>query len=284
MSDLSTKPSVSVPGSMDSSEEESAPSDGLEKPNSKPHRTQASHFIKETTPTATEIITPPSHPITLAMRSNDTHMAASAQQSICDTPESNKTGGSAVKRVFRPSPPEVMTTDVTPKHASGFLKSGDSISPTSTILTPDSERSEWTSPHAQATSRTPSVKSKAETSSRKSSFSRADAQQPVVVLHPPLNRGPPSATGSDHGGHRFTLKDLLASGPKRNRRLSASSRKSDASSDRADAQSATSLLKKYGVCDRVAIGKGATSVVRLAHKWDRSEEKLYAVKVSGVLV
>jgi len=38
------------------------------------------------------------------------------------------------------------------------------------------------------------------------------------------------------------------------------------------------LLKKYGVCDKVAIGKGATSVVRLAHKWDRSEEKLYAVK------
>lgn len=38
-------------------------------------------------------------------------------------------------------------------------------------------------------------------------------------------------------------------------------------------------MKKYGTCERVAIGKGATSVVRLAHKWDRSEEKLYAVKV-----
>ena len=34
-----------------------------------------------------------------------------------------------------------------------------------------------------------------------------------------------------------------------------------------------------GICEKVAIGKGATSVVRLAHKWDRSEEKLYAVKV-----
>jgi serine/threonine protein kinase len=32
------------------------------------------------------------------------------------------------------------------------------------------------------------------------------------------------------------------------------------------------------VCDRAAIGKGATAVVRLAHKWDRREEKLYAVK------
>ncbi|KAJ7053115.1 hypothetical protein C8F01DRAFT_1261021 [Mycena amicta] len=28
----------------------------------------------------------------------------------------------------------------------------------------------------------------------------------------------------------------------------------------------------------VAIGKGSTSVIRLAHKWDRNEEKLYAVK------
>ncbi|EGO19434.1 hypothetical protein SERLADRAFT_335756, partial [Serpula lacrymans var. lacrymans S7.9] len=42
--------------------------------------------------------------------------------------------------------------------------------------------------------------------------------------------------------------------------------------------STVSLTQKYGVCQKVAIGKGATSVVRLAHKWDRSEEKLYAVK------
>ena len=39
-----------------------------------------------------------------------------------------------------------------------------------------------------------------------------------------------------------------------------------------------SLLKKYGTCERVAIGKGATAVVRIAHKWDKSTEKLYAVK------
>ena len=42
-----------------------------------------------------------------------------------------------------------------------------------------------------------------------------------------------------------------------------------------------SLLKKYGACEKVAIGKGATAVVRLAHKWDQSTEKLYAVKVSA---
>ncbi|GAA5905316.1 hypothetical protein JCM5296_001439 [Sporobolomyces johnsonii] len=43
-------------------------------------------------------------------------------------------------------------------------------------------------------------------------------------------------------------------------------------------RSDASLNKKYGVCDKVIVGKGATAVVRLAHKWDRSTERLYAVK------
>ncbi|KAH9453081.1 hypothetical protein Pst134EB_017015 [Puccinia striiformis f. sp. tritici] len=47
---------------------------------------------------------------------------------------------------------------------------------------------------------------------------------------------------------------------------------------RAGSQAATSLRKKYGVCEKAAIGKGATAVVRLAHKWDRGTDKLYAVK------
>jgi Protein kinase domain len=39
-------------------------------------------------------------------------------------------------------------------------------------------------------------------------------------------------------------------------------------------------LSKYGVCERGSIGKGATAVVRLAHKLDKNSktEKLYAVK------
>ncbi|EIW65201.1 Pkinase-domain-containing protein [Trametes versicolor FP-101664 SS1] len=94
-------------------------------------------------------------------------------------------------------------------------------------------------------------------------------------------KGPPSVH-SDSGGQKFTLKDLLGA-PKLVRRSSArsnaSSKKSNSDRDgRSDAGSTVSLLKKYGVCEKVAIGKGATSVVRLAHKWDRSEEKLYAVK------
>ena len=98
----------------------------------------------------------------------------------------------------------------------------------------------------------------------------------------------PSSVHSDKGeglSHRFNLKDLLANGPKLNRKSSTSSRRSDSDTGEGKAKStggdsAVSLTQKYGVCQKVAIGKGATSVVRLAHKWDRTEEKLYAVKVS----
>ncbi|KAJ7909509.1 kinase-like domain-containing protein [Mycena leptocephala] len=94
------------------------------------------------------------------------------------------------------------------------------------------------------------------------------------------------ASGKEKDGgekHKFTLKDLLANGPKLSRRSSARSASSrhsaDSGSESAGGDSATSLSKKYGVCQKVAIGKGATSVVRLAHKWDRSEgDKMYAVK------
>lgn len=104
----------------------------------------------------------------------------------------------------------------------------------------------------------------------------------------------PSKPASVHSdtGSKFTLKDLLASGPKVSRKASQrstgsrSSRVSDSDAGSTDggkarsrSDSAVSLTQKYGVCQKVAIGKGATSVVRLAHKWDRTEEKLYAVKV-----
>lgn len=94
----------------------------------------------------------------------------------------------------------------------------------------------------------------------------------------------PSVASTDGSSHKFNLKDLLSNGPKLVRKSSGrsvgSSKRSD--SDGGDAKSnggsTASLSKKYGVCQKLAIGKGATSVVRLAHKWDRSEEKLYAVK------
>ena len=113
---------------------------------------------------------------------------------------------------------------------------------------------------------------------------RAVPVTPVEASPGTRSKGPPSVHSTD-GGHKFTLKDLLGSAPKLSRkssaRSSASSRKSDSEGGpKSTAGESTGLLKKYGTCERVAIGKGATSVVRLAHKWDRSEEKLYAVKVT----
>lgn len=115
--------------------------------------------------------------------------------------------------------------------------------------------------------------------------SKKDRAVPVTPVEAsPVTRpkDPPSVHSTD-GGHKFNLKDLLGSAPKLSRkssaRSSASSRKSDSEGPKSTAGGSTGLLKQYGTCERVAIGKGATSVVRLAHKWDRSEEKLYAVKV-----
>jgi len=97
-------------------------------------------------------------------------------------------------------------------------------------------------------------------------------------------------SSSVHSDHKFNFKDLISGAPKLGRKVSQksnSSRKSDSEADGASVvskarstggDSTASLSKKYGVCQKVAIGKGATSVVRLAHKWDRSEEKLYAIK------
>ncbi|SNX86332.1 related to serine/threonine protein kinase [Melanopsichium pennsylvanicum] len=86
-----------------------------------------------------------------------------------------------------------------------------------------------------------------------------------------------------------TLRDMImGSAPKLSRRGSSASHgnKSDGGSKKGGSKNGgstaggetASLLKKYGVCEKAAIGKGATAVVRLAHKWDRSTEKLYAVK------
>ncbi|KAL7410157.1 kinase-like domain-containing protein [Mrakia frigida] len=97
----------------------------------------------------------------------------------------------------------------------------------------------------------------------------------------------PTVTVASGNEHKFNLKDLLNSGPKLSRKASAGSAasksekgKSNNGSEKGghDGGSTASLLAKYGVCEKAAIGKGATAVVRLAHKWDRREEKLYAVK------
>ncbi|PWN41754.1 Pkinase-domain-containing protein [Ceraceosorus guamensis] len=80
-----------------------------------------------------------------------------------------------------------------------------------------------------------------------------------------------------------TLRDVILGGApllsRRGSNTSAGGRSEGGSKKGSESgKETTSLLKKYGVCEKAAIGKGATAVVRLAHKWDRSTEKLYAVK------
>ncbi|GAA94332.1 uncharacterized protein L969DRAFT_53118 [Mixia osmundae IAM 14324] len=118
--------------------------------------------------------------------------------------------------------------------------------------------------------------------SRRESTSEKDKQA--------LSRQPSTSKKSEskEGGVANTLKDLVdRHAPKMARKSSVTSKRSDdGKSDgeshyegsRKGPASTTSLLKKYGVCEKVAIGKGATAVVRLAHKWDRTNERLYAVK------
>jgi hypothetical protein len=185
-----------------------------------------------------------------------------------------------------------------PIQVQGSLSTTTSTSPSPT--TSPSPSDQWSvpptrppsGPPSQAPSRAPSMSgtkpdlSPLLSSSVLAKVSNRDRPAPVTPVEAsplPRFKGPPSVHSTD-GGTKFNLKDLLASAPKLSRkssaRSSASSRKSDSEGGpKSTGGESTGLLKKYGTCERVAIGKGATSVVRLAHKWDRSEEKLYAVKV-----
>lgn len=110
----------------------------------------------------------------------------------------------------------------------------------------------------------------------------------------------PSQPGDREGGMGQALNDFMRN--KVQRKTSVTSKKSeDGKSERGGSQAGdsqygastdgksksgqttASLLKKYGVCEKVAIGKGATATVKLAHKWDRTTERLYAVKVRCLL-
>ncbi|KAK0446519.1 Pkinase-domain-containing protein [Desarmillaria tabescens] len=173
----------------------------------------------------------------------------------------------------------------------------------STASSPTVSESDWdsapsTRANSRAPSRAPSMSAGADAKSQLTPKPNKVANGTAKATSTPTNGSgatlrakAPSVHSQDGGGTKFTLKDLLANGPKLNRKSSqrstgGSSRKSDGDSDAGGRQgprstageSTASLSQKYGVCQKIAIGKGATSVVRLAHKWDRSEEKLYAVK------
>ncbi|CAE6477328.1 unnamed protein product [Rhizoctonia solani] len=167
------------------------------------------------------------------------------------------TGAAAFKRMFGSN---TSTPAMTPRTPSTETTGQDSLlnGANKPPPTPDSE------------SETTSDRFRSNPPSRAQSFS---SERPK----PPSR--PPSVSG-DH--HKFNLKDLLAAAPKPARKSSTGgSRKSDAGSEKARSVvsgGSGGRLDHYGICERVAIGKGATSIVKLAHKWDRTEEKLYAVK------
>jgi len=177
-------------------------------------------------------------------------------------------------------------------HVRGPHSTTTSTSPSPTSSPSPSESNPWSAPPTRPPSRPPSqpqsrAASMSGTRPDLSSLASSPAPAPTrapVEASPALRTKPSSVHSSEGGGHKFNLKDLLGSAPKLSRKSSArssvSSRKSDSEGGpKSTGGESTGLLKKYGTCERVAIGKGATSVVRLAHKWDRSEEKLYAVKV-----
>lgn len=209
---------------------------------------------------------------------------------------------------------ELSMTGVPPMNGKTSSSTTGSITPSTSESPSASESESWSLPSTQPPSRAPSfsagkaggkvsldkgdhrepeAQSLKKSNTKTSVKSKDSSKTPTAGLKvsPTPSRestkegkkGPPSVHSDS--GQKFTLKDLLGA-PKLVRRSSArstgSSRKSggsDGGRSVAGESSTASLLKKYGVCEKVAIGKGATSVVRLAHKWDRSEEKLYAVKV-----
>ncbi|EGG00742.1 uncharacterized protein MELLADRAFT_73144 [Melampsora larici-populina 98AG31] len=68
-------------------------------------------------------------------------------------------------------------------------------------------------------------------------------------------------------------------GGKLGQKPSSSSKGARSEDGKSEIQVGTStLLKNYAVCGKAAIGKGATAVIRLAHKWDRQTDKLYVVE------
>lgn len=148
-------------------------------------------------------------------------------------------------------------------------------------------------PSSQPQSRRPSITSAPPSTANYPTTAPPSQNQRSRAPTAPSSPQPPStpvrarASSNAHSdSSKFSLSNLISSAPKLSRKSSrrsiGSSRKSDSDGERKSVagESAVSLTQKYGVCQKVAIGRGATSVVRLAHKWDRTEEKLYAVKVS----
>ncbi len=290
-------PDTQVATEGDSQDSSESPNRDRKPSVTSPHSRDSSRRSDPNTPATPALPQKPSehHPPV----NGDVHHAQ-RRPSISSSPNPHWSGHS-----HRDLEPLVMAQSTIQAQASRSTTTSTSPSPTSSPS--QSESNPWSAPPtrppsrppSQAPSRAPSMSGiKPDLSSLFSSpilgltkGSKKDRPPvtPVEQSPAPRSKGPPSVHSTD-GGNKFNLRDLLGPAPKLSRkssaRSSASSRKSDSEGGpkSTGGESTGSLLKKYGTCERVAIGKGATSVVRLAHKWDRTEEKLYAVKVIYHLV
>jgi protein-serine/threonine kinase len=219
-------------------------------------------------------------------------MPADAASSVNGTP-------SPRSRDVTMSPPRTPASPATSDdHRSDGARDSSAVPSRAGSIRRDSSAHRHTAdPHAQPPtdaaaakrSRTPSGDRKPLKPERSSSTGQPGVAAVAVAPATPPTK-PPSVAGDKEPAApgKFNLKDLLSAGPKLARKSSqaGSTKGSEKGSTKGsekgyggDSGSTASLFKKYGVCEKAAIGRGATAVVRLAHKWDRSEEKLYAVKV-----
>ena len=231
----------------------------------------------------------PAHPKLTAAALKSTNKSAQSRSTLAPAPtNSSKQTVPSTTKLVPVSPSAVTAVD------------GQMLSHSASASSPSEEHRSWvgSQPSSKLPSRQPSAGALSATSGK-----RKDSTSGIGVNLFRKRRGselstksrpepgeedsaypsrPPSAAGSVGEG-RFNLRDLLGA-PKLSRKGSASSKKSEKSESGGKAGSTageSNFSKKYGVCGKLAIGKGATSIVRLAHKWDRTEEKLYAVKVQS---
>ncbi|KAF4562449.1 serine/threonine-protein kinase HAL4/sat4 [Pleurotus pulmonarius] len=259
------------------------------------HKQQPQHTSNKTTQPKADVTLPPPAPASKP-NNHHTHFAPQTMHHVHHVPLPPPESGSLEKQ---PGYTRPALEKLTLKQQQAATRASESSQPASSASSPTlSERDSWslpsTRPPSQAPSRAPSMSAGVSggklapppTAAARSTSAGKNSAPPTPDPNvTPSKTGRASSVHSNDGDkYRFNLKDLLASTPKLARRSSqrstGSSKKSDSDGGAKSVagESNVSLTKKYGVCQKVAIGKGATSVVRLAHKWDRAEEKLYAVK------
>ncbi|KIM81745.1 hypothetical protein PILCRDRAFT_821096 [Piloderma croceum F 1598] len=270
---------MTVPDASESSQTDGEGPDSSDKPphddpTSRPHKTRSKPVQK---PVSNGLVLDNT---TLTMTNHTVSVPLPSPEAGAYPKEPGNTR-SALEILVLAGPPHDNSTSTLDSAPSSVVESSDSECTSAPSSRAPSQAPSRIQSRAPSLSGTPKDKAAAINAATKK-----EQTQPTPVaasLEPPAStaRSRAPSVASTEGSHKFNLKDLLSGGPKLGRKASGgSSRKSDSENgdSKSNAGSTASLSKKYGVCQKLAIGKGATSVVRLAHKWDRTEEKLYAVK------